>query len=239
MPDKYRSELPFDGATPPENAIWNALGDLPLEEPGDGIRHRFHRELERARRRSFASRLCEFAGFPDNPGWATAAACLLAGLLIGQVAGRTMGGGSGDEGRLAALESHVAELNRNLVLDRINSTEPGKRLQGVMDAAYLAEEDPAITAALLERAASDRVASIRSAAIGALGPRMASPDVGRQLMELLAEADSPLVQFALVELVLRHGDTGQLDQMYVLADRLHPDLQRYIDKSLGRESNET
>ena len=239
MPDKYRSELPYESATAPENAIWNALGELPLEDPGDGIRHRFHRELARARRGSFASRLREFAGFPDNPGWATAAACLLAGLLIGQFAGRALGGDGGDETRLAALEGHVAELNRSLVLDRINNAEPGKRLQGVMDAAYLAGEDPAITAALLERASSDRVASIRSAAIGALGPRMASPDVGRQLMELLAEAESPLVQFALVELVLRHGDSVQLDQLHVLADRLHPDLQRYIDKSLGRDSNET
>ncbi|HEX5787480.1 MAG TPA: hypothetical protein VFY03_04835, partial [Woeseiaceae bacterium] len=122
MPDKYRSELPYESTTEPENAIWNALGELPLEDPGDGIRHRFHRELERARRRSFA-RLREFAGF-RNPGWATAAACLLAGLLIGQFAGRALGGDGGDEARLAALEGHVAELNRSLVLDRINNAEP-------------------------------------------------------------------------------------------------------------------
>ena len=143
--------------------------------------------------------------------------------------------------RLAALEDNVEALNRSLILDRINNAEPGKRLQGIMDAAYLVQDDPQITAALLERASDDRVASIRSAAIDALAPRMSSPDVGRQLMTLLADAESPLVQFALVDLVLRYGDQAQLDALQELAgaDRLHPELVRHIDQSLGRESNET
>lgn len=233
MPDKHPSQLPFDAASPSEDALWSALAELPLEEPDAGVRRRFHRELDSASRRTPAERLRRLLGLSGNPGWATAAACLLAGMLAGYAIG------GGDETRLAALENDVAALNRSLVLDRINNAEPGKRLQGIIDAAYLAEDDSAITAALLERASADRVASIRSAAIDALGPRMGSPDVSAQLMDLLDEADSPLVQLALVDLVLRHGDASQLEQLQARSGLLHPDLQRYIDKSLGRESNET
>ncbi len=236
MPDQYRSQLPYEGETPGQDAIWDALAALPLEEPDAALRHRFHRELDRAKHKSFAARLRDLFGFSGNLGWATAAACLLVGLF----AGRATDGGSGED-RLAALEDNVLALNRSLILDRINNAEPGKRLQGIMDAAYLVQDDPQITAALLERASDDRVASIRSAAIDALAPRMSSPDVGRQLMTLLADAESPLVQFALVDLVLRYGDQAQLDALQELAgaDRLHPELVRHIDQSLGRESNET
>lgn len=245
MPDEYRSQLPYPGQTPGEDALWEALAELPLEDPGDGVRHRFHRELGRVRRGSFAGRLRDWLGLSGRPGWATAATCLLLGLLLGLLAGQFAGRALDDDGasgeRLAALEMDVAELNRRLVLDRINNASAGKRLQGIIDAAWLVDEDPAITAALLERASGDRVASIRSAAIDALAPRMASPDVSRQLMALLEDADSPLVQFALVDLVLRYGDAGQLEQLRELArtERLHPELERYIDNSFGRERNET
>lgn len=237
MPDKYRSQLPYEGETAGEDAIWGALAELPLEEPGDAVRHRFHRELDRARRGSFADRLRDLLGLSGNLGWATAAACLLVGLF----AGRAFDGAGDDEHRLAALEGNVEALNRSLILDRINNVEPGKRLQGVMDAADLTEDDPQITEALLARATGDRVASIRSAAIDALAPRMSSPAVSEQLISLLEGAESPLVQFALVDLVLRYGDTAQLGALHDIANsgRLHPDLERYIDQSLGRESNET
>jgi tryptophan synthase alpha subunit len=110
-----------------------------------------------------------------------------------------------------------------------------------MDAADLTEDDPQITEALLARATGDRVASIRSAAIDALAPRMSSPAVSEQLISLLEGAESPLAQFALVDLVLRYGDSAQLGALRDIANsgRLHPDLERYIDQSLGRESNET
>jgi len=234
MNEKRTSNLPYDGGDAREADLWAALGELPLEEPGDHVRHRFFRELHRGKRAPFGERLRGWFGFSGNLGWVTACACLVVGVL----AGRTIDGGPDDTARLDALESNIAMLNRSLVLDRLNNAEPGKRLQGVFDAAYLVQDDPQITEALLARAAGDRVTSIRSAAIEALAPQLSSPAVSRQLMTLLGEAESPLVQLALVDLVLRHGSPEQVEQMRdrVQALQLYPDLERYIDKSLGRES---
>lgn len=233
MNEKRTSQLPFDGGDARDADLWAALAELPLEEPGDHVRHRFYRELHRAKHPSPAERLRGWLGFSGNLGWATACACLVVGVL----AGRVIGVDTGNTARLDALESNIAMLNRSLVLDRLNNTEPGKRLQGVFDAAYLVQDDPQITEALLARAAGDRVTSIRSAAIEALAPQLSSPEVSRQLMTLLGEAESPLVQLALIDLVLRHGSTEQIEQMRerVQAMQLYPDLERYIDQSLGRE----
>ncbi len=233
MNEKHTSQLPYDGGDPREADLWAALGELPLEEPGDHVRHRFYRELHAAKHPPLGERLRGWLGFSGNLGWATACACLIVGLL----AGRVIDGTPEDTARLDALESNIAMLNRSLVLDRLNNAEPGKRLQGVFDAAYLVQDDPQITEALLARASNDRVTSVRSAAIEALAPRLSSPEVSEQLMTLFEQAESPIVQLALIDLVLRHGSNEQVDQLYerVRAQDLHPDVERYIDQSLGRE----
>jgi HEAT repeat protein len=128
-------------------------------------------------------------------------------------------------------------LNRRLVLDRLEDTTSSKRLRGVMDAASMAAGDTEIAHALLVRATQDRVPSVRSAAIDALGSSTTTPAIGEQIMSLLAEAESPIVQLALVDLVLRYGNVQQIDQLLTLAEqeRLHPDLQRHVSASEKRD----
>jgi hypothetical protein len=226
--------LPFEGDDSHSAELWAALGDMPVENPGDDVRRRFNQAMYGARYRSFGQRFRGWLGFSGNLGWATAGAFLVVGLLVG----RALDGAPHDDARLDALESNIATLERSLVLDRLDNAEPGKRLRGVMDAAILVQEDPQIADALLARAAVDRVPSIRSAAIGALAPRLSSPDVAGRLMKLLGEAESPLVQYALIDLVLRHGSQEQVEQMLERAGelQLHPEIERYINQSLGRES---
>jgi tryptophan synthase alpha subunit len=81
------------------------------------------------------------------------------------------------------------------------------------------------------------VPSVRSAAIGALGTQLGTPAVGEQLMELLQQAESPFVQMALVDLVLRNGSNQQITQLRKLANDgvLHPDIARHVAISLKRD----
>lgn len=227
MPEKTQSGVPdeFDDAA--ERALWQALGEIEPEEPSRRLRQSFYARLEHASGRTRFERLREALGFRGNTGWATAAACLLAGLAIGQL---SVDRGDDEGARLAALEEKVTVLNRRLILDRLDSEVPGKRLRGVLDAAQLAGGDADIAQALLVRATDDRVPSVRSAAIDALGSSIDAPSVGRQVMDLLPQATSPIVQLALVDLVLRYGNDQQVDELLALAeqDRLYPDLKRHV-----------
>ena len=56
-------------------------------------------------------------------------------------------------------------------------------------------------------------------------------------MELLEQAESPLVQMALADLVLRNGSAEQMTRLQQLADNgsLHPDIARHVTTSLTRE----
>lgn len=221
----------FDDAD--EQAPWHALGRIEREDPSPRLRQGFYARLESAARPPLAARLRQALGFAGNAGWITASACLLVGLATGLL----VDGGGADE-RLAALEQNVTLLNRRLVLDRLENETPGKRLRGVMDAAELTGDDADITRALLDRATGDRVPAVRAAAIDALGSRMQAPAVRDQLMALLTSVDSPIVQLALVDMVLRYGSSRQHAELLALAQRdaLHPDLGRHVITALQGET---
>lgn len=235
MADKNKPELPLDTDDAHEHALWRALGEHEAGEPSAALRQDFYRNLEMAGRPTLLDRLHDILGFRGNAGWVTAAACLLVGIGAGAI---VSGGAAGGDDRLEALEQNIALLNRSLILDRLENEAPSKRLRGVIDAASIAGEDAEVAHALLVRATQDRVGSVRSAAINALGPNINAPTVGQQLMPLLEQAESPIVQLALVDLVLRYGNTTQLDEVLSLAKggQLHPDLERYVISTLEGET---
>ena len=128
-------------------------------------------------------------------------------------------------------------LNRTLILDRLENDSAGKRLQGVLDAAYFAGEDSEITDALLQRATEERVHSVRAAAIDVLGRQLGAPSVGKRIMDSIVDAESPIVQLALIDVVLRNGDQQQLQELLKLAQDgvLYPDLAQHVLTSLKRD----
>jgi hypothetical protein len=233
MSDKKNSSLPYEGDNESEDALWSALSEIADAEPSPQLRQNFYRKLEKASRPRLSERLRGFFGFSGNAGWITVAASVLVGIAAGQL----FNSPADDALRLAALEENVSMLNRTLILDRLENDTASKRLRGVMDAAYLAGGDAEIAHALLLRATDDPVPSVRSAAIGALGAQMSTPAVGERLMNLLQQAKSPLVQLALVDLVLRNGSARQIAELEQLADDglLHSDIAKHVATSLNRD----
>ena len=235
MTDQKDRSLPFESSDAKEQQLWQALGDLPHAEPSADLRRGFYEQLEKADSRSLGVRIRGWLGLSNNAGWVTATACLLVGFAVAQL---SVDSETIDSDRLAALEENITLLNRELVLDRLQDEAPGTRLLGIHNASYLVQDDQQIAQALLLRATKDRSPSVRSAAIDALGPQLNSTPVGDELMNLLENTESPIVQLALIDLVLRNGNQQQLARLLELSsdERLHPDLVRHVNKSLGRES---
>jgi hypothetical protein len=235
MSDRNNLSTPFESSDDAEQQLWQALGDLPQAETPANLRRSFYNELEKANSLSWGGRIRSWLGLSNNAGWVTATACLLIGFGAAQLATEQS---NVQPDRLVALEENIALLNRELVLDRLRDDAPGTRLLGVHAASSLVQNDDEIAQALLVRASQDRSQSVRSAAIDALGSQLNSTRVGDELMRLLENAESPIVQLALTDLVLRNGNQTQLDQLLYLAneDRLHPDLIRHVKKALRSET---
>ena len=231
MSDKRKSGVPFESEDGAEQQLWSELENLPQQAPSQNLRRRFYDELEHADRRMHRRR--RWLGWITAPGFAAALGCLFVGVMVGLLL-RSQPAANRSE--LAQLQQQVAILNRNLVLDRLENDSASKRLLGVMEASALAEHDPEVRRALLERAVDDRVHSVRSAAIDAIGPRVGSPAVGDELMASLEKAESPLVQLALADLVLRYGNPQQLERLLKLSElgQLQSDVAQHVKSSVSR-----
>ncbi len=233
MTDSKYPDLPGNKA---EEQLWKTLGEAEFEQPSARLRQEFYKNLEQASKPGLLEKIRDFLGFSGNAGWLTAATCVLVGWGVGTRIEPVDSVPNIDAARLVVLEENVSMLHRSLVLDRLQNEQPGKRLRGVIDAAELVKDDEVVAHKLLERATSDRVNSIRSAAVESLGTQLDSPTIGSQLMGMLRETESPLVQLALIDLVLRNGSEEQLDQLHTLAadEQLYPDLQRHVLTTLER-----
>lgn len=223
--------VPFESDDAGEQQLWRDLEGLPQEAPSQRLRRRFYDELEHADRRMDRRR--RWLSLFSAPGLAAALGCVVVGVMIGLLLRTSR---APEHSELAQLQQQVAILNRNLVLDRLENDSASKRLLGVIEAGDLAGHDPEVMRALLERAVDDRVHSVRTAAIDAIGPRLGTPAVGDELMASLENAESPLVQLALADMVLRYGNPKQLEQLLRLSERgrLHPDVAQHVKTSVSR-----
>jgi hypothetical protein len=225
--------VPFSSDEADEQQLWNELAKVSQPAPSTNLRRRFYAELDKTLEAAPQRRRGGWLSLIGVRGLAAAMVCLAVGILVGRVLPASTSVGDTE---LTELQQQVAMLNRNLILDRLENVSANKRLLGVMDAGTVAENDSEVARALLTRAVEDRVHSVRSAAIDALGPQVNTPAVGDELMALLEKTESPLVQMALVDLVLRHGNAKQLDRLLQLSDRgvLHPDLVEHVKAAVWR-----
>jgi hypothetical protein len=233
MSEKDPQGVPFSSDHADEQQLWNELANVEQPTPSANLRRRFYAELDRTLESATPRWRSGWLSLTGWRGLSAAAVCLVLGILVGRLWPESTAVGHTE---LAELQQQVAILNRNLILDRLENVSANKRLLGVMEAGTVAESDSEVARALLTRAVEDRVHSVRSAAIDALGPQVNTPAVGDELMALLEKTQSPLVQLALVDLVLRHGNARQLERLLQLSDRgmLHPDLVEHVKAAVGR-----
>lgn len=154
----------------------------------------------------------------------------LGALLVGR--GFISGPGPGD---VQALRGEVRALNQLVTLSLLEAPSASERLQGVSYGSRLERPDRDVVSALVRAATDDPNVNVRLAAIEALAPVAAEPRVLSPLIEALPEQDSPMVQVALVDLLLASdGETARRACTELLADpSLNPDVQRHVRQRLS------
>jgi hypothetical protein len=224
--------------------VWGALERLPEEVPGEEMRRRFDANLEpylEARRRAgsgpfgHAARLLDRLGSGVD-GWldrwlprrplaqaGLAAATLALGLAIGS--GHGLGwlrGGTGPAGRdtageLRDLRQEVRSLSQLVTLSLLKQDSASERLRGVSFGRREGAGDERVLQALLDTLGHDPDVNVRLAAVDALAPVEGRPVVRDQLLREVDRQPSPLVQIALIDLLLAGDRQGSQRRLLDLA----------------------
>jgi hypothetical protein len=195
--------------------------------PSARMRARFHAALAAyedrvGRRRSLYFREWLWSGSMTLMA-GMAASLFVVGLLIGR-------GFDSAESELDTLRQEVRVMSLAL-LDHQSASE---RLLGVAWSARDASAEQ-VTDALLDVVRNDRNVNVRLAAVEALSNRIDRPDVAEALLDAAATEQAPLLQVALVELLLERnvGNATTVARQLLETENLDPAVREFVRTSLN------
>jgi hypothetical protein len=220
------------------SALWTKLGVLSEEQPSPALRERFYGVLEeykaemrrgkipRGIRRAFGllSRL-----FPARrPAFQLATALVL--LAIGLIAGYSLRFGHQN----AELRTEIQNMQQMLAVSLLEQRSPAERLRGINLSTSMEKPSVRTIAALLDTLNGDPSINVRLAAVDALYLFYNYPSVKEGVIRSLSNQDSPLVQVALVDLLVTMRERQALESFkkLVQANELDPGVKQTLERGI-------
>jgi len=124
---------------------------------------------------------------------------------------------------VAQLQGQVESLRQLVTLSLLEQQSPSARLQGVTYAYQMSQPDSQVEQALLHAVDHDANVNVRLSAVDALQKYAADPGVRRALVDSVAVQDSPLVQVALIDLLVQLKDRDSATALRALAHNAEAD----------------
>jgi len=211
--------------------VWRGLESLPVVEPDAAMRSRFlevleayHAGMEQAQGRTVVS---------GRPGWWTAGwwparavwqtALALALLLAGGFGGHYLARPRTTAPEIALLQGQVENLRQLVALSMLQDQSPSSRIRGVAYGSQVSPPDRQIDQALLYAVNHDANVNVRLSAVDALEKLALNPEIQRALVDALPMQDSPLVEIALIDVLVGVHDKGAVDALRKLAEEPQSD----------------
>jgi len=209
--------------------VWRGLQSMPELEPSPAMRTRFMETLaayqegyqEAQRRQVYAAppKRWWVGLWPAHPAWQAAFSAVL--LLAGVMGGRYLA-----EPRpvntinpeLAQMRGQIENLRQLVTLSMLQQDSPSARLRGVTYSYQVTQPDQQVEQALLHAVNHDSNVNVRLSAVDALAKFGNNPEVRRAMIDSLPVQDSPLVQIALVDLLVQFNAKDALPALRKLAE---------------------
>ncbi len=226
------------------NETWTRLGLMAEERPSPELRRNFYRELEAARRETAAAGRLPWSArlrsrLPDlrwlSPAMGLAAAALV--VVVGFGAGFFLGRGGGkDPAQVERLSREVDSLQQQMTLSLLNQSSASARLQGIALTSRVQEPEPSLIAALLATLDNDPSVNVRLSAVDALYLFADRAEVRAALAASLNRQESPLVQIALIDLLvsLKEKQAAAALKRLLNDKKIRPEVQQRAQLGIGK-----
>ncbi len=188
--------------------LWRGLALLPstMPEPGPNVRDRFYESLAAYRQGLESAR----SGWREKLAalWPRQPACQMGISFALLVLGVGMGYSMRPEKHevqqpdVAQLRGEVSNMRQMVALSLMQQQSAGERLRGVSWAYRVESSDTEVLSALLSTVNNDASVNVRMAAVDALHAFGASPVTRTAIVQSIPKQTSPLVQVALIELLV-------------------------------------
>jgi hypothetical protein len=216
--------------------VWTKLGVLPEEQPGGGLRSRFYTMLEAYKQgmeqetaRGGAARAIGRwleSWWPRRPALQFGAALLL--LVVGLTAGFWLRPAPYTASDLAPLRQEVQAMQATLAMSLLDHGSASERLRGVSLSSRMERPDQKLLDTLVQTLDADPSVNVRLAVVDSLYLFHSDPFVRQRVSESLAKQTSPLVQVALIDLLVSMQERRAAEALKALidSDRLDPEVRQ-------------
>jgi hypothetical protein len=220
------------------SALWTKLGVLPEERPSNGLRQRFYSMLEEYKeevsqerpvqhlRRFFSSLFGRSWGRRPVLQFGFSFLLLFIGLTIGYFVR------AGNQN--AELHQELQGMRQMLAVSLLEQRSSIQRLKGINLSYDLKEPNSQTIDALLDTLDSDPSINVRLAAVDALYLFYDYPSVRENVIHSLSKQTSPLVQVALVDLLVTMQERQALESFRKLiqANELDPGVKQKLERGI-------
>ena len=224
-------------------ALWKSLALLPVEEPSANLRSRFYdtlaayrQGLESAPKQRLLDKV--LALWPKQPAWQMAISFAL--LAIGVGVGYEIRPGKAVEpapdAEVSQLRGEVSNMRQMVALSLLQQQSAGERLRGVTYAYQAPPSDTEVLSALLTTMNQDQNVNVRLAAVDALHRFGSSPVTREAVVQSIGKQDNPLVQIALIDLLVDLKDVDASAELTQVAnnEKIDSAVRQHAKWALGR-----
>lgn len=226
------------------SAMWTKLGVISEERPSPTLRKRFYAMLEdhqnqttgAARKPGIVQRLrARLKPLPlARPALQFSLSLIF--LLIGLAAGSIITNRTGRPAEIAQLHHEVRTMRQTLAVSLLEKSSAFDRLQGVNLSYDMKEPDSGLLEALLETVNTDPNINVRLAAVDSLYLFYDNPIITEGVAGMLSNQTSPLVQVALIDLVVNMRERHAVDSLknLIQSETLDPDVKQHAQLGLQK-----
>lgn len=226
------------------SAIWTKLGVLPEVQPNATMRSRFYTMLEDYKNdhgeKKPKTRLLEQLKNWFKPVWTGRPAFQLSFsllfLFVGLAAGYFITGSRGRPAEISGLRLEVQSMRQTLAVSLLDQPSASERLRGVNLSVNTEKPNSGLIEALLDTLNTDSNINVRLAAVDALYLFYDHPLVKEGIAQTLSTQDSPLVQVALIDLIVNVRERRAIESLKNLIQikTLHPDVKQHAELGLKK-----
>ncbi len=231
---------PIDGLDEQSNMLWQRMGNVPTPEPSPEMRTQFYTMLdsfeqeEKAKPQSVWTRIQETVKQRWSVGLAGQLAYGLVLLSVGVAAGvwwqRPNNEQVAYQQRIDTLSVQVGEMRQMMMLSLLENPSATERLRAVSYTKDIPEVDHHVIDALLTTLDNDPNVNVRLVTLEALADLAHDARVREGLVQSLTRQESPLVQVALADVMVKLQEKRSLKPLRQLLRQ--PDTNDLVKSKL-------
>jgi hypothetical protein len=222
---------------------WTRLGVLAAEQPSADLRGRFYSMLEVYKEgldaeRPTASPKKKFSFsfgriWPRPLVFQFAAALVL--IILGITAGYLF---RNPQAQLSQLHQEVDGMRQMVALSLLKQSSPSDRIQGASFSSQVKAPTQKTLDTLLQTLNNDPNVNVRLAAVDALYLFLSYPEVKDRIVQSLAKQESPLVQVALIDLLvgIREQRAVEAFKALIQSENLNPAVKQKAELGIQQLS---